>query len=65
MPWSNRVMGRSPKLATMFQRILLENVPVETAYQQSIEEHRSEMEAWKQENPWWKPADPNWKPPGM
>jgi ABC-type glycerol-3-phosphate transport system substrate-binding protein len=65
MPWSSRVIGSQPKMATMFQRIALENVPVETAYNQAVEEHRTEMEKWKQENPGWNPPDPNWRPPGM
>lgn len=64
MPWGSRVIGNQPKVATMFQRIALENVPVETAYNQAVEEQRTEMEKWKQENPGWKPPDPNWRPPG-
>jgi multiple sugar transport system substrate-binding protein len=64
MPWGSRVLGNQPKLSTMFQRIALENVPIETAYNQAVDEHRTEMEQWKQENSWWQPADPNWRPPG-
>ena len=32
MPWSSRVMGQSPVTSTMFQRIQLEDVPVDEAY---------------------------------
>jgi multiple sugar transport system substrate-binding protein len=63
MPWGSRVLGSQPILATMLQRIALENVPVETAYNQAVEGHRTEMEKWKQDNPGWKAPDPNWKPP--
>ncbi len=64
MPWGARVLGAQPKIATMFQKILLENAPLEATYQEAVEAHRTEMETWKQENPWWTPADPNWRPPG-
>jgi multiple sugar transport system substrate-binding protein len=63
MPWSSRVMGQAPVVSTMFQKIYLQNVPVEEAYKEAVETHRAEMEAWKSENDW-KPADPNWQPPG-
>jgi len=64
MPWSARVMGQSPVVSTLFQRIALKNVPVATAYADAVEEHRAQMEAWKAENDWQAP-DPNWTPPGM
>ncbi len=64
MPWSSRVMGQAPVVSTLFQRIDLQDVPVEEAYQEAVEAHRSEMEAWKAENEW-EPADPNWKPGEM
>ena len=64
MPWSARVMGQSPVVSTLFQRIALKNVPVDEAYADAVEAHRAEMEAWKKENGW-TPPDPNWKPPGM
>ncbi len=63
MPWSSRVMGSQPVVATMLQRITLENQPVEQAYTQAVNDFRTGMEGWKQENPWWTPADPNWRPP--
>lgn len=52
MPWSSRVMGQAPVVTTMFQRIKLQDVPVEEAYTDAVESFRSEMEAWKEENPW-------------
>ena len=64
MPWSARVMGQSPVVSTMFQRIALKNVPVAEAYADAVEEHRAQMEAWKAENEW-KAPDPNWTAPGM
>jgi hypothetical protein len=48
----------------MFQRISLQDVPVEEAYADAVEEHRAQMEAWKQENDW-EPAPADWTPPGM
>jgi hypothetical protein len=64
MPWSARVMGQSPVVSTMFQRISLQDVPVEEAYADAVEEHRTQMETWKQENGW-EPAPADWTPPGM
>jgi multiple sugar transport system substrate-binding protein len=64
MPWSARVMGSSPVVSTLFQRIALKNVPVAEAYADAVKEHRVQMETWKKENGW-TPSDPNWKPPGM
>ena len=64
MPWSSRVMGQAPVVTTMFQKIYLQDMPVEDAYKEAVEAHRTEMETWKAENDW-KPADPNWKPKGM
>jgi multiple sugar transport system substrate-binding protein len=52
MPWSSRVMGQSPVTSTMFQRIQLQDVPVDEAYAEAVEAFRTEMEAWKKENPW-------------
>jgi multiple sugar transport system substrate-binding protein len=52
MPWSSRVMGQSPVTSTMFQRIQLQDVPVDEAYAEAVEAFRTEMEAWKAENPW-------------
>ena len=52
MPWSSRVMGQSPVTSTMFQRIQLQDVPVEEAYADAVESFRTEMEAWRAENPW-------------
>jgi len=64
MPWSSLVMGQAPVVSTMFQKIDLQDVPVEDAYQEAVEAHRTAMETWKAENDWQKP-DPNWAPPGM
>jgi multiple sugar transport system substrate-binding protein len=64
MPWSSRVMGQEPVVTTMFQKIDLQDMPVEDAYNEAVEAHRTEMETWKAENDW-KPADPNWVPKGM
>ena len=63
MPWSARVMGQSPVVSTLFQRIALKDTPVAEAFADAVEEHRTQMEAWKAENDW-KPADPDWAPPG-
>jgi multiple sugar transport system substrate-binding protein len=52
MPWSSRVMGQSPVTSTMFQRIQLQDTPVDEAYAEAVEIFRTEMEAWKSENPW-------------
>jgi ABC-type glycerol-3-phosphate transport system substrate-binding protein len=52
MPWSSRVMGQSPVVSTMFQRIQLQDVPVDEAYAEAVEAFRTEMEAWKAENSW-------------
>jgi ABC-type glycerol-3-phosphate transport system substrate-binding protein len=52
MPWSSRVMGQSPVVTTMFQRIKLQDVPVEEAYADAVESFRTEMETWRAENPW-------------
>jgi ABC-type glycerol-3-phosphate transport system substrate-binding protein len=52
MPWSSRVMGQSPVTSTMFQKIQLQDMPVDEAYAEAVEAFRSEMEAWKAENPW-------------
>jgi multiple sugar transport system substrate-binding protein len=52
MPWSSRVMGQSPVTSTMFQRIQLQDTPVDEAYADAVEAFRTEMEAWKAENPW-------------
>ena len=56
MPWSSRVMGQSPVVSTMFQKIALQDVPVADAYAEGVERFRTEMEAWKQENTWFKPV---------
>jgi multiple sugar transport system substrate-binding protein len=52
MPWSSRVMGQSPVTSTMFQRIALQDVPVEEAYAEAVEAFQTEMETWRAENPW-------------
>jgi multiple sugar transport system substrate-binding protein len=52
MPWSSRVMGQSPVTSTMFQRIQLQDTPVDEAYADAVETFRTEMEAWRAENPW-------------
>jgi hypothetical protein len=65
MPWSSRVMGQQPVVSTLFQKIDLQDMPVEEAYQEAVEAHRTAMEEWKAENPEWEPADPNWVAPGM
>ncbi|MGH6917100.1 MAG: ABC transporter substrate-binding protein, partial [Geminicoccaceae bacterium] len=52
MPWSSRVMGQSPVTSTMFQKIQLQDVPVEEAYAEAVEIFRTEMETWRSENPW-------------
>jgi hypothetical protein len=36
----------------MFQRIQLQDTPVDEAYADAVETFRTEMEAWKAENPW-------------
>lgn len=65
MPWSSRVMGQSPIVSVLFQRIALEDAPVADAYDDAVNSFRTEMEAWKQENTWFEAPDPNWQPPGM
>ena len=52
MPWSSRVMGQSPVTSTMFQRIQLQDIPVDEAYADAVETFRTEMESWRAENPW-------------
>ncbi len=52
MPWSSRVMGQSPVTSVMFQRIKLQDTPVDEAYADAVEAFRTEMEGWKAENPW-------------
>jgi ATPase subunit of ABC transporter with duplicated ATPase domains len=52
MPWSSRVMGQSPVTSTMFQRVQLQDVPVDEAYAEAVDTFRTEMEAWRAENPW-------------
>jgi multiple sugar transport system substrate-binding protein len=52
MPWSSRVMGQSPVTSVMFQKIQLQDVPVEDAYAEAVEIFRTEMETWRSENPW-------------
>ena len=52
MPWSSRVMGQAPVTSTMFQRIQLQDTPVEEAYAEAVETFRTEMETWRAENPW-------------
>jgi ABC-type glycerol-3-phosphate transport system substrate-binding protein len=52
MPWSSRVMGQAPVTSTMFQKIQLQDVPVEEAYAEAVEIFRTEMETWRAENPW-------------
>jgi ABC-type glycerol-3-phosphate transport system substrate-binding protein len=52
MPWSSRVMGQSPVTSTMFQRIQLQDTPVDEAYAEAVETFRTEMETWRAENPW-------------
>lgn len=52
MPWSSRVMGQSPVTSTMFQRMQLQDTPVDEAYAEAVETFRTEMEAWRAENPW-------------
>ena len=60
MPWSSRVMGQAPVVTTMFQKISLEGVPVEQAYNEAVEEFRTQADEWKAANPWFKPVDENW-----
>jgi ABC-type glycerol-3-phosphate transport system substrate-binding protein len=64
MPWSSRVMGQAPVISTMFQRISLEDAPVEDAYAEAVERHRVLAEEWKAENGW-EPPPADWVPPGM
>jgi ABC-type glycerol-3-phosphate transport system substrate-binding protein len=64
MPWSARVMGQSPVVSTLFQRVALQQVPVEQAYNDAVKSFKTEMEAWKKENAWFAAPDPNWQPPG-
>jgi ABC-type glycerol-3-phosphate transport system substrate-binding protein len=52
MPWSSRVMGQAPVTSTMFQKIQLQDMPVEEAYAEAVEIFRTEMETWRAENPW-------------
>jgi multiple sugar transport system substrate-binding protein len=65
MPWSARVMGQSPVVSTMFQKIALQGVPVDDAYAAAVNSFKTEMEKWKRENAWFKAPDPNWRAPGM
>jgi ABC-type glycerol-3-phosphate transport system substrate-binding protein len=64
MPWSSRVMGQAPVVSTMFQKIALENVPVDDAYAEAVDLHRTLAEEWKKENGW-EPPPKDWAPPGM
>lgn len=65
MPWAARVMGSAPIVSTMLQKIALQNVPVDTAYNDAVTGFKTEMEKWKAENTWFTPPDPNWQPPGV
>jgi len=65
MPWSARVMGQAPIVSTMLQRVALQKVPVDEAYNDAVKAFQTEMEAWKKENTWFTPPDPNWNPPGV
>lgn len=65
MPWSARVMGSAPIVSTMFQKIALQSVPLDTAYNDAVTGFKTEMEKWKAENTWFTPPDPNWQPPGV
>jgi multiple sugar transport system substrate-binding protein len=64
MPWSARVMGSAPIVSTMFQKIALQNAPLDTAYNDAVAGFKTEMEKWKAENTWFTAPDPNWQPPG-
>lgn len=64
MPWSARVMGSAPIVSTMFQKIALQNAPLDTAYNEAVTGFKTEMEKWKAENTWFTAPDPNWQPPG-
>jgi hypothetical protein len=64
MPWSSRVMGQAPVISTMFQKIALEDLPVEEAYAEAVEQHRVLADEWKAENGW-EPPPKDWAPPGM
>jgi ABC-type glycerol-3-phosphate transport system substrate-binding protein len=55
MPWSSRVMGQAPVVTTMFQKIDLQDMPVEAAYKEAVDAFRNEMEKWKAENTWFTP----------
>jgi ABC-type glycerol-3-phosphate transport system substrate-binding protein len=65
MPWSARVMGQQPIVSTMFQKIALQNAPVDTAYADAVKSFETELEAWKKDNTWFTAPDPNWNPPGV
>lgn len=60
MPWSSRVMGQTPVISELFQRISLEGQSVEDAYDWAVGEFRSRSEEWMAQNPWFTPVDPNW-----
>ena len=52
MPWSSRVMGQAPVMSTMFQRIALQDVPVEEAYAEAVEAFQYRDGGVAAENPW-------------
>lgn len=60
MPWSSRVMGQAPVVTTMFQKISLEGVSVDQAYDEAVEAFRTEAEDWQDANPWFEPVDADW-----
>jgi ABC-type glycerol-3-phosphate transport system substrate-binding protein len=55
MPWSSRLFGSPPAIATMLQKIALENQPIEQAHADAVATFQREMESWKAENDWFTP----------
>ena len=64
MPWSSKVLGDPPVPATMFQRINLEDQPLEEAYNEAVEAFRTGAEEYKAENEWWEDPPEDYAPPG-
>jgi len=64
MPWSSTVLGDPPVPATMFQRIALEDQPLDEAYNEAVEAFREGAESYKEENDWWEDPPKDYRPPG-
>lgn len=64
MPWSSRVMGSAPLTSTMFQRIALEDQPVDQAYEEAVQQMQAARDSYIEENDWWETPPENYQPPG-